>query len=129
MNTPMVRVLEFLRGKTLKERNEKFLKEVEAIPKVPITCIYTKTDGLLPWKHCQEAETLRADIKNIEVFGSHIGMGANASVLFTVAHALGENLNLEAFESRFAHQIEDMFFPLFWKQKSADIIKALLFKS
>ena len=129
MSTPMVKVLEFLRGKTLKERNENFLKEIEAIPKVPITCIYTKTDGLLPWKHCQEAETLRADIKNIEVFGSHIGMGANASVLFTVAHALGDNLKLEAFESNFAHQIENMFFPMFWKQEKTDIIKGLLFKS
>ena len=81
MNTPLINMLEFLRGKTLRERNEKFLKELEDIPKVPITCIYTKTDGLLPWKHCQEAETLRGDIKNIEVFGSHIGMGANASII------------------------------------------------
>ena len=129
MNTPLVRMLEFLRGKTLKERNEKFLQELEEVPRVPITCIYTKTDGLLPWKHCMEAETLRADIKNIEVFGSHIGMGANASILFTVAHALGENLKLEPFESKFAHKIEDMFFPMFWKQKKIDIIKGLLFKS
>jgi hypothetical protein len=128
MNTPLVKVLEFLRGKTLKERNEKFLKELEEIPKVPITCIYTKTDGLLPWKHCQEAETLRADIKNIEVFGSHIGMGANAAILFTVAHALGENLKLEPFESKFAHKIEDMFFPMFWRQHKYDGIKMLFSK-
>jgi len=128
MNTPLVRMLEFFRGKTLKERNEKFLKELEAIPKVPITCIYTKTDGLLPWKHCQEAETLRADIKNIEVYGSHIGMGANASILFTVAHSLGENLKLEPFESNFAHKIEDMFFPTFWKEKGLDKFTRLLFK-
>ncbi len=128
MNTPLVRLLEFFRGKTLKERNEKFLKELEAIPKVPITCIYTKTDGLLPWKHCQEAETLRADIKNIEVFGSHIGMGANTSILFTVANALGENLNLEPFESKFAHRIEDMFFPMFWKEKGLAKFTRLLSK-
>nr|WHW29845.1 hypothetical protein [uncultured bacterium]WHW29851.1 hypothetical protein [uncultured bacterium] len=123
MNTPLIRVLEFLRGKTLKERNKKFLKEIEDIPKVPITCIFTKTDGLLPWKHCQEAETLRADIKNIEVFGSHIGMGANASILFTVAHALGENLKLAPFEGVFAHKIEDMFFPMFWKRKKLEIVR------
>lgn len=128
MNTPLVRLLEFFRGKTLKERNENFLKEIEDIPKVPITCIYTKTDGLLPWKHCQEAETLRGDIKNIEVFGSHIGMGANASVLLTVAHALGENLNLEPFESNFAHKIEDMFFPMFWKEKGFAKFTQLLSK-
>ena len=127
MNTPIIRMLEFLRGKTLRERNKKFLTELEQIPKVPITCIYTKTDGLLPWKHCLEAETLRSDIKNIEVFGSHTGMGANASILLTVAHALGENLNLEPFESRFAHKIEEMFFPKFWERKKIDIVRDLFF--
>ena len=35
-----------------------------------------------------EAETLRSDIKNVEVYGSHIGLGANASVLVTVANTL-----------------------------------------
>ena len=128
MNTPLIKMLEFLRGRTLRERNEKFLKELEDIPKVPITCIYTKTDGLLPWKHCQEAETLRGDIKNIEVYGSHIGMGANASILFTVAHSLGENLNLEPFESRLVHNIEDMFFPSFWKEKGLSKFTNLFFK-
>ncbi len=128
MNTPLIKMLEFLRGKTLRERNEKFLKELENIPKVPITCIYTKTDGLLPWKHCQEAETLREDIKNIEVYGSHIGMGANASILFTVAHSLGENLKLERFESNFAHRIEDMFFPKFWKEKGLAKFTNLFFR-
>ncbi len=128
MNTPLVNMLEFLRGKTLRERNEKFLKELEDIPKVPITCIYTKTDGLLPWKHCQEAETLRGDIKNIEVFGSHIGMGANASILFTVAHSLGENLKLESFKSNFVHNIGDLFFPIFWKEKGLAKFTQLFFK-
>ena len=39
-----------------------------------------------------EAETYRKDIKNIEVFGSHCGMGANATILLTVANALSANL-------------------------------------
>lgn len=127
MNTPLNKMLEFLRGKTLRTRNEKFLKELEEIPEVPITCIYTKTDGLLPWKHCLEAETLRKDIHNIEVFGSHCGMGANASILFTVAHSLGENLKLEPFESKFEYKLESLFFPGFWKRDRSEIIKDLLF--
>ena len=57
MQTPLVKMLEFLRGRTLRERNGKFLKELEEIPRVPVTCIYTKTDGLVPWKNCMEAET------------------------------------------------------------------------
>ncbi len=127
MNTPVIKVLEFLRGRTLRERNENFLRELEEIPKVPITCIYTKTDGLLPWKHCQEAATLRKDIQNIEVFGSHCGMGANASILFTVAHALEENLRLEPFETKLEYKLESLFFPGFWARDRSEIIKDLLF--
>ena len=58
MQTPLVNVLEFFRGKTLRERNVKFLKELEEIPQVPITCIYTKTDGLVPWKHCSRSRNV-----------------------------------------------------------------------
>ncbi|PHR72886.1 MAG: hypothetical protein COA67_04070 [Lutibacter sp.] len=128
METPLLRVLEFLRGKTLKERNKKFLKELEEIPNVPITCIYTKTDGLVPWKHCREASTLRKDIKNIEVFGSHCGMGANATVLLTVANAL--NSNIEGKEPKgVLTKIESLFFPRFWKQKGMSKFTDLFVKA
>ncbi len=126
LQTPLVRLLEFLRGKTLRARNEKFLKELEEIPQVPITCIYTKTDGLLPWKHCLEAETLRSDIKNVEVYGSHIGLGANASVLVTVANALIKNTQGET-PKGFISKLENIFFPKFWERKRIDIIRDLLF--
>jgi hypothetical protein len=116
MKTPVVRSLEFLRGRKLKERNDKFIKELEEIPEVPITCIFTKTDGLLPWKHCMEAETLRKDIKNIEVFGSHCGMGANASVLLTVANSLNTNITGKK-PKGITTKIESLFFPEFWNQK------------
>jgi hypothetical protein len=126
MKTPLVRMLEFLRGKSLRERNDKFIKELEEIPEVPITCIYTKTDGLLPWKHCMEAETLRKDIKNIEVFGSHCGLGANASVLLTVANSL--NTNLTGKEPKgFITKVESLFFPEFWEQKGVTKFKNLFF--
>lgn len=116
MKTPVIKSLEFLRGKQLRERNRKFIKEMEEIPDVPITCIYTKTDGLVPWKHCLEAETYRDDIKNIEVFGSHSGMGANATVLLTVANALTYNLQ-ENHNKTTIEKIESLFFPKFWQEK------------
>lgn len=116
METPLIRVFEFLRGKRLKERNKKFLKELEEIPLVPITCIYTKTDGLVPWKHCMEAEYLRDDIKNVEVFGSHCGLGANATVLLSVANALNANINGMK-PKGIVSKIENLFYPKFWKLK------------
>ncbi len=126
MQTPLVKMLEFLRGKSLKERNEKFLRELEEIPNVPITCIYTKTDGLLPWKHCMEAETLRKDINNIEVFGSHCGMGANASVLLTVANSLNTNITGKK-PKGITTKIESIFFPEFWEQKGVSKFTNLFF--
>lgn len=126
MQTPLVRTLEFLRGKTLRERNNKFIKELEEIPEVPITCIYTKTDGLLPWKHCMEAETLRRDIKNIEVFGSHCGLGANASVLLTVANRLNANITGKQPKGVIT-KVESLFFPKFWEQKGISKFTNLLF--
>ncbi len=124
MKTPIIRTLEFFRGKRLKERNKKFLAELEEIPNVPITCIYTKTDGLVPWKNCLEAETYRKDIKNVEVFGSHCGLGANASVLVTIANSLIENIQGKA-QSGVIVNIEKLFFPKFWRLNKDDIIKPI----
>jgi pimeloyl-ACP methyl ester carboxylesterase len=126
MKTPIIKTLEFVRGAKLQERNEKFIKELEDIPNLPITCIYTKTDGLIPWKNCMEAETYRDDIKNVEVFGSHCGMGANATVLLTVANAL--NANIEATSKKsIIQKIETLFFPQFWEQKGVSKFTNLFF--
>nr|WP_321227992.1 alpha/beta hydrolase [uncultured Psychroserpens sp.] len=115
MKTPVYGLMEFFRGKSLKERNERFLAELEPIPKVPVTCIYTKTDGLVPWKHCIEANTFRKDIKNIEVFGSHSGMGANASVLLVTANMLSANIQGKKIRD-VGSNIERYLYPNFWKK-------------
>ena len=107
---------EFLRGRPLSERNEKFNNEVDGVPKVPITCIYTKTDGVVPWKNCLESESLRDDIQNIEVYGSHSGMGANPAVLLIVAYALSQQLEGKKVE-KLPPNLEKMLFPLFWQKK------------
>jgi hypothetical protein len=127
LETPLINIFEFFRGKSLKERNEKFLKELEAIPDVPITCIYTKTDGVMPWKHCMEVESHRKNIKNIEVYGSHSGMGANATVLLTVANALSTNIKGKELQE-LPNKIERIFFPKFWKKKGNAKITDLFFK-
>ena len=127
LKTPLINVFEFFRGKELKKRNEKFLRELEEIPNVPITCIYTKTDGVVPWKHCMEAGNYRKNIKNIEVYGSHSGMGANATVLLSVANSLHANLNGQEVKEITTH-IESLFFPEFWKKNPASKLKNLLFK-
>ena len=125
MQTPLVKMLEFLRGRTLRERNGKFLKELEEIPRVPVTCIYTKTDGLVPWKNCMEAETIGVNIKNVEVYGSHMGLGANASVLVTIANTLLEDAS-DTKTSKFISNVEQLFFPKFWGREKKVIFNDLI---
>ncbi|MEO0573160.1 MAG: alpha/beta hydrolase, partial [Bacteroidota bacterium] len=120
MKTPVSGILEFFRGKSLKERNKRFIQELEPIPNVPITCIYTKTDGLLPWKHCMEAESYRDDIKNIEVYGSHSGLGANVSVLLITANALSANINGKTIKDTTPY-IERILYPFYWNKKKRSL--------
>ncbi len=115
MKTPVYGVLEFFRGKSLKERNERFIAEIEPVPQLPVTCIYTKTDGIVPWKHCMEAANYRKDIKNIEVYGSHSGMGANVSVLLVTANMLCANIKGKKIRD-VGSNIERYLYPNFWKK-------------
>ncbi|BFP40045.1 hypothetical protein FGF1_08900 [Flavobacteriaceae bacterium GF1] len=120
MKTPVNGILEFFRGKSLKERNKRFIEELEPIPNVPITCIYTKTDGLLPWKHCMEAESYREDIKNIEVYGSHSGLGANVSVLLITANALSANIQGKTIKET-TLEVERILYPFYWNKKKRSL--------
>ena len=115
---------EFARGRSKYEGNEDFIQLVETIPPVPITCIYTKSDGIVSWKYCCEAETKRANIQNIEVVGSHCGLGANPAVLLCVANVLKRRKNGQFLED-ISGRVEQVLFPDFWKQKAASFSREL----
>ncbi len=55
-------------------------------PPVPATAIFSKTDGIAHWESCRETEGPRRE--NIEVSGSHCGLGVNPLVLWAVADRL-----------------------------------------
>ena len=55
----------------------------EPVP-VPSTAIYSKKDGIVPWQSCLEPEEDEIT-ENIEIRGSHIGLGYNA-VVFKVIY-------------------------------------------
>ena len=57
-------------------------------PPVPATAIYSREDGVVAWQNCLEQETAGTD--NIEVHGSHCGLGVNPSVLYAVADRLAQ---------------------------------------
>ncbi len=63
------------------------LNDIPLPAPVPTTAIYSKQDGMVPWKTCLEAEETSIH-QNIQVRGSHLGLGVNLSVLEIVADRL-----------------------------------------
>jgi|TARA_B110000971_G_scaffold148595_1_gene151930 pimeloyl-ACP methyl ester carboxylesterase len=57
-------------------------------PPVPCTAVYSKTDGVVPWQSC--IEHVEQTNENVEVVGSHIGMGFHPHVLHVIADRLGQ---------------------------------------
>ena len=53
---------------------------------VPSTSIYTRSDGVVRWHTCLDEVTPTHE--NVEVYGSHIGLGFNQSVLYVIADRL-----------------------------------------
>jgi pimeloyl-ACP methyl ester carboxylesterase len=56
-------------------------------PDVPTTSIYSRSDGIVAWQGCMQHGN-RADVENIEVDGSHCGLGWNTNVLAVLADRL-----------------------------------------
>ena len=57
-------------------------------PPVPTTSIYSRSDGVVAWQACRHPEPIAAQVQDIEVEGSHLGMGWNPRVLRIVADRL-----------------------------------------
>jgi pimeloyl-ACP methyl ester carboxylesterase len=55
---------------------------------VPSTAIYTRTDGVVRWHTC--IDTVTELHENIEVRGTHSGLGFNPSVLYAIADRLSQ---------------------------------------
>ena len=56
------------------------------MPPVPSTAIFSKGDGIVAWQNCREPGCATTD--NIEVHGSHVGLGVNPAVLYAIADRL-----------------------------------------
>lgn len=58
-------------------------------PPLPTTSIYSRTDGVVAWQTCCHTAPGRL-VQDIEVHGSHLGMGWNAEVLQVLNSQLGQ---------------------------------------
>lgn len=80
---------------TLRHRHDPDVIARRSIPEserapltVPATSIYTRTDGVVHWRTCLIRPTSTSE--NIEVYGSHCGLGFNSSAIFAVADRLAQ---------------------------------------
>lgn len=58
-------------------------------PAVPTTSLYSRHDGIVAWQSCQHDGT-RRKVEDVEVDGSHLGMGWNRNVMHVVAGRLAQ---------------------------------------
>ena len=64
-------------------------KQLRTAPSVPTTSIYSRSDGIVAWQTCRHDNPV-SQVQDIEIHGSHIGMGWNRSVLQVVADRLAQ---------------------------------------
>jgi pimeloyl-ACP methyl ester carboxylesterase len=53
---------------------------------MPATAVFTRADGIVPWQACVASEN--AVNQNVEVFGSHSGLGVNLAAMVVMADRL-----------------------------------------
>lgn len=83
------RLYEEVTGERIDSEDQQIrLAESRKAPPVPSTAIFTKADGIVSWRNCVEPQSDWTD--NIEVYGSHCGLGVNPAVLYAVADRLAQ---------------------------------------
>lgn len=81
------RVYELASGHSVEEHNLMSDGLAEA-PPLPTTSIFSRTDGICAWQACLNEEADQAE--NIEVYGSHCGLGHHPAAVYAVADRLAQ---------------------------------------
>lgn len=66
-----------------------WIQRLRTPPPIRTTSIYSRSDGVVAWETCRHDKRSRL-VQDIEVDGSHMGMGWNREVLNIVADRLGQ---------------------------------------
>lgn len=74
-------------GKRVEDTDWALLENMPKPAPVPTTAIYTKEDGIVPWRVCRELQESPIH-QNIQVRGSHFGLGVNSSVFWIIEDRL-----------------------------------------
>jgi pimeloyl-ACP methyl ester carboxylesterase len=81
------RIYELTSGRDIEREHAQ--RDLPTAPPVPTTSLYSRTDGIVAWQgSIQRAD--HAQVENIEVLASHIGIGVNPSAWWAVADRLAQ---------------------------------------
>lgn len=87
VNNTVSRLFQYMSGMSESEMRDQMLGIAGPL-EVPATAVYSRSDGVVHWTSCVDDASGQAE--NIEVMGSHSGMGFNPSVLFVLADRLAQ---------------------------------------
>ncbi len=73
-------------GMSLEQMNALVAERARSPITVPITAIYSRTDGVVAWRASIDEQS--PDVEHVEVRGSHLGLGCNAEVFGEIARRL-----------------------------------------
>jgi len=82
------RVYEMASGKRVDDRDNQMFGLLSSPPPVPTTSIFSRSDGICAWQTCinEESDT----VENIEVYGSHCGLGHHPAAVYAIADRLAQ---------------------------------------
>ena len=75
------------RGEGTAKIDPELIEDIPHPAPVPTTAVYSKQDGIVPWQLCMEQEESFIH-QNIQVHGSHFGLGVNPAVFMIIADRL-----------------------------------------
>ena len=79
-----------LTGEAFPAQTQERMRALAAPLPVPSTSIYSRSDGVVAWRACRQTEGPQSE--NVEVRGSHIGLGFNPAALWVIADRLAQPL-------------------------------------
>ncbi|MEI8147287.1 MAG: alpha/beta hydrolase, partial [Alphaproteobacteria bacterium] len=82
------RVYEYTSGSKVDHNEQHMGGKIAEPPSVPTTAIYSRTDGICAWQCCVETEATERE--NIEVLGSHCGLGHHPAAVYAIADRLSQ---------------------------------------
>lgn len=72
-------------------REPKALQRMLLPPPVPSSAVFSRTDGIAHWEACMDSVMCeKGQTENIEVKGSHMGLGHNPQALWVIANRLAQ---------------------------------------